>query len=122
MFFFVKVILQEDPTTFCKYLSTDESLKEFCDVAKVVGSSDIPPIGEGFEEFLQIVSAIKILAEIKILKSSSEKMSNYLAERGVHREKISAKILSQKWSKDNFDPLQENLAVQNLLFDLLVIL
>ena len=117
--FFIKAFLQEDPATFCKFLSSEEALKEYTDVAKIV-DSPIPPIGSGYEDFRQIVSAMKILAAIKIQKCTSEKMSSYLSER-VHREKISAKILCQKWSKENFDPLMENLAVQNLLFDLLVI-
>ena len=93
-------------------------MKEFNSVENVVKKLT-PAINQNYDEFCGIVKAMRILTGIKIDASKPVELTEFLAEnRG--REKIAAKILSQSSVMQRFDPLQENQAFTNLIFDLLV--
>jgi len=100
---------------FCDYLSSEEGLKEFSELEKVLSAS-VPGSGTAFTDF---VSAMQMLSEIKMKNMGTKNLSTFLSENR-HRELISAKILSQKWTENNFDPVGDKSDVQNLIFDLLV--
>ena len=109
--------MQQDPSSFCRFLSKEENLIEYKNIENVVKLPTM--ISQNYTEFFQIVSAMQILTEIKIKKSPTEKLIEYLSNN-FHRDAISAKILFQKSVKSKFDPLQENLEFTNLIFELLV--
>lgn len=70
---------------------------------------------------IHTLTGMQILAQIKVNNESATKLSKFLAEiESGYREIISAKILSQKWTRNKFYPSGKNADVQNMIFDLLV--
>ena len=113
--FYFQAFLQEDPALFCNYLASEEGLKEYSSSDIILNAS----LSGSSSEFTDFVSAMKILTQVKLKQEGTTQLSKLLSDN-QHRELISAKILSQKWTKNIFDPMGNNSDIQNLILDLLV--
>ena len=102
-----------------KFLSSTESLKEFSSAGNVFGLTSATGTTGSPAQFDKTVAAMKVLAKIKVSGEPPETLSKFLAETD-HKDKISAKILAQAWTKTKFEPTSGDSDLQNLVFDLLV--